>query len=175
MTEKRQKIQINSAHTLDDLTSVGKTIMPLAKQLLGTKGLMEVEIISSWTKIVGEDLAQYSLPQRIIFRKDERTNGCLELLVLSGAFAMELKQREIRIIESVNTYFGYTAINKLKIIQTSTPDNFLLKKNTENLKKNLVSSSEKCYIMELTRGINSPELREKLESLGQAVFNSIKK
>ena len=67
-----KKIQIKEEHTLEDLTSVSKTILPLAKQLLGAKGLMEIEILSGWTSIVGEDLAQYSLPQKISFRKVEK-------------------------------------------------------------------------------------------------------
>ena len=112
-----KKIQIKEEHTLEDLTSVSKTILPLAKQLLGAKGLMEIEILSGWTSIVGEDLAQYSLPQKIFFRKNERSDGTLELLVLSGAFAMQIKQRESQILDKINTYFGYKAVSKLKIVK----------------------------------------------------------
>ena len=170
-----KKIQIKEEHTLEDLTSVSKTILPLAKQLLGAKGLMEIEILSGWTSIVGEDLAQYSLPQKISFRKNERSDGTLELLVLSGAFAMEIKQREPQILDKINTYFGYNAVSKLKIVQNSCPENFLIdKKPIDNMKKNLVSKEEQNYITEIVKDIDSSDLRQKLENLGKAVFSSKK-
>lgn len=56
-----KKIHIKEEHSLDDLTSVSKTIMPLAKQILGAKGLLDIEILASWTSIIGEELAQFSL------------------------------------------------------------------------------------------------------------------
>lgn len=170
-----KKIQIKEEHTLEDLTSVSKTILPLAKQLLGAKGLMEIEILSGWTSIVGEDLAQYSLPQKISFRKNERSDGTLELLVLSGAFAMEIKQREPQILDKINTYFGYKAVSKLKIVQNSCPEIFLIdKKPIDNMKKNLVSKEEQNYITEIVKDIDSSDLRQKLENLGKAVFSSKK-
>lgn len=170
-----KKIQIKEEHTLEDLTSVSKTVLPLAKQLLGAKGLLEIEILSGWTSIVGEDLAQYSLPRKITFRKDERSDGTLELLVLSGAFAMEIKQRELQILDKINTYFGYKAVAKLKIIQNSCPENFLItKKPIDNMKKNLVSAEEQNYITEIVKDIDSNDLRQKLENLGKAVFSSKK-
>jgi hypothetical protein len=112
------------------------------------------------------------LPQRLNFRRDERTNGCLELLVLGGAFALEIKQREAQILEKINTYFGYTAVDRLKIIQCSNPDNFLLKKPQDNPKKNLVSLADKCYVTELVKDIDNQKLRETLENIGLAVFGS---
>ena len=172
---KKKEIIIQKEHTLDDLTSVSKTIMPLAKQLLGAKGMLEMEILSDWTEIVGEELAQYSLPQRISFRKDERSNGTLELLVLSGAFAMEIQHRESQILNKINTYFGYEAVAKLKIVQNSCPENFLFtKKPIDNVKKNLVSEEEHNYITEIIKDVESEELRRHLKNLGEAVFGSKK-
>lgn len=172
---KKKEIIINKEHTQEDLTSVSKTIMPLAKQLLGAKGMLEMEILSDWTAIVGEELAQYSLPQKISFRKDERSNGTLELLVLSGAFALEIQHRESQILNKINAYFGYDAVAKLKIIQNSCPENFLFtKKPIDNVKKNLVSPEEHNYITEIIKDVDNNELRRHLEILGEAVLGSKK-
>ncbi|MCI5634470.1 MAG: DciA family protein [Alphaproteobacteria bacterium] len=172
---KKKEIIINKEHTLEDLTSVSKTIMPLAKQLLGAKGMLEMEILSDWTAIVGEELAQYSLPQKISFHKDERSNGTLELLVLSGAFALEIQHRESQILNKINAYFGYDAVAKLKIIQNSCPENFLFtKKPIDNVKKNLVSPEEHNYITEIIKDVDNNELRRHLEILGEAVLGSKK-
>ena len=92
------KISIKKEHSLDDLTSLAKTTLPLAKQLLGKKGFVEIDILRHWSEIVGLTLSQYSLPQKITFPKNERSGGILHLLALSGAFAMEIQQKEKQII-----------------------------------------------------------------------------
>ena len=133
---------------------------------------METDLLTNWQYIVGEELAQYSLPQKLAFRKDERTDGCLTVSVLSGAFAMEIRQNEPRILEKINAYFGYKAVSKLKILQNTDPENFLIgKKSTDNVKKNLVTEAEESYITELTKDVSNPKLKETLKNLGIAVFN----
>lgn len=164
-------IKINKEHTLKDLTNIAKTALPLAKQLLGPRGFTQMELLSSWTDIVGNNLAQYSLPQKLVFPKDERTNGCLTVMVPAGAFAMEIAQNEPQIIENINTFFGYPAVAKLKILQSGTPENFLIKKKPiDKVKKVVVSPKEESYITESVKDIKSEELREALEKLGHAVF-----
>ena len=171
-----KKINISSERKTKDLTSISKMVMPLAKQLLGTRGFIEMELLTNWQYIVGKELAQFSLPQKIAFRKDERTDGCLTISVLSGAFAMEIQQKEPQILEKINSYFGYKAITKIKILQNSNPENFLIgKKNTDNVKKFLVSEAEESYITELTSEVHNSELRETLKNLGLAVMNRHKK
>ena len=169
----KKKLILKDSHTLDDLTQVNKAVLPLAKQLLGLNGMLEIELLANWSNIVGKTLAQYSLPQKIRFHKNERSDGSLELVVLSGAFALEIKQREKQILEKINTYFGYSAVSKLKIIQNSCPENFLLtKKPIDNVKNFLVSETEQTYITELVKDIHSDKLRETLNNLGKAVFGN---
>ena len=167
-----KKIKINKEHQLKDLTSLSKTVMPIAKQLLGTRGMLEMEILSNWQSIVGDNLSRYTLPQKITFQKDSRTDGCLYLLTLGGAFAVEVQQRETQILQSVNTFFGYPAVAKLRIVQTSNPENFLLtKKSTDNVKKILVTEEQETYITELTEDVGCSELKEVLQKLGRAILH----
>ena len=170
-----KKLVVSEEHRLSDLTGVGRTIIPLAKQLLGKNGFMQIELISNWEEIVGERLAEYVLPQKISFVKDERVGGTLVLLVLSGAFAMEVESNKLKILQKVNAFFGYEALNKIKIIQTSNPENFLKTKNVyDKPKKNLVSEKQKTYINELTESIDNESLRLKLEKIGCEILNNKK-
>ena len=77
-----------------DLQSVAKSIMPLARSILGKKGFVEVDILTDWSGIVGEELAAYTLPQKIDFKPKQKNNGILHLMVPSGAFALEIQHRE---------------------------------------------------------------------------------
>ena len=86
---------------------------------------------------------------------------------------MEIKQREPQILSQINTYFGYNVVTKLKIIQNSCPENFLLnKKPIDNVKKILVSAEEQNYITEIIKDVDNSNLREHLENLGKAVFSN---
>jgi len=172
----KHEIVINKEHTLNDLTNVAQTIMPLVKQLLGPKNYLLLELLKNWQDIVGEDMMQYSLPQKINFRKDERMNGSLTLLVPSGAFAMEIQQNERQIVEKINTFLGYGAFAKIKILQNSDPAIFAAaKKSSDKIKKILVSEKEQNYITEQIKDIDNPDLRDILEKLGQAILSDNKK
>lgn len=171
-----KKLIISDEHRLDDLTGVGKTIRPLAKQLLGKNGLMQIELATNWEEIIGPVLYQYVLPYKIYFSKDERTNGVLTLVAFGGAFALEAENKKNKILQKVNAFFGYEALNKIKIIQNNSPENFLVEKNvSDKLKKNLVSESEETYINEMLEGVENEKLRHRLKSLGKAVLGCNKK
>ena len=169
-------IKIRSEHSAKDLINISKVVLPLAKQLLGTHGFYMIELLQNWRLIVGDNLAKYAVPLKISFKKDQRKNGCLILATISGAFAMEIKQKQQHILHHINTFFGYEAVTDLKIMQTAD-DNILFesKKPSENLQKNVVSAKEENYITELTKDINSPELREIMQRLGHEVVSQNKK
>lgn len=167
-----KKITISSEHRLHDLTSVSKMMRPLIKQVLGNNGMINLELLSSWEEIVGSTVAAYTIPQKLSFKKDESANGCLTLMVLAGAFAMEIQQNSPKIIEKINSFLGFPAVATLKIVQNSNPENFLIrKKPIDKLKKKVVSAEEENYITELVKDVNSEELRRSLENIGKAVFS----
>ena len=164
-------LKINKEHTLNGLTGIAQTALPLAQQLLGQHGFTHIELLSSWETIVGKNLAQYSLPQKLVFPKNERSNGCLTIMVPTGAFAMEIKQNETKIITQINTFFGYPAVTKIKILQNGNSEDFLIKKKPINkVKKTVVSAEEESYITELVKDIERDDLREAVERLGRAVY-----
>ena len=100
-----------------DLQPLTFSLMPLAKKLFGKKGFVEIDIITNWAEIVGENLARYSIPQKIHFPLNSRNNGCLYLDVMSGAFAVEIQHREKYIIDKINMYFE----SRISLPLPSTP------------------------------------------------------
>lgn len=165
-----KELKINKEHYAKGLTSIAQSALPLTKQLLGAHGFTHVELLSSWADIVGENLAQFSLPQKLTFPKDSHTDGCLTVMVPAGAFAMEIKQRESNIITQINSFFGYPAVGKIKVLQSGTPENFLIrKKPSDKVKKTVVSAAEESYITELVKDIERDDLREVVARLCHAV------
>ena len=169
-------LKINSEHTLKGLTGVAQTALPIMRQLLGQRGFMQLDLLTAWSSIVGEDMAKYSLPQKLNFPKDMHTDGCLTIMVPAGAFAMEIAQNEQRIIDKINVFFGYPAVKKIRILQNGTPQDFATaKKPIDKVKKTVVSAEEESYITELSKDIDRPELREAIENLGRSVLSQHKK
>lgn len=156
--------------TTYDLTSISKTVAPLAKKLLGKKGLVEVDLIINWNSIVGDDFACFSVPQSIKFPRNERANGTLELSVPAGAFALEVQARKTVLIEKINAFFGYAAIKDIKTIQSNSFS--CAKQNVEDQKKRLVSLEEENYIKETISEIKSQTLKDALQNLGQSILGN---
>lgn len=175
MAMKNEKNIINNEHRGNGLTPFSSDISSFAAKLLGKQGLMEMKIITSWENIVGPELAQFSIPEKISFKKDERSNGVLHLIVSNGAFALEIGHKNSLILEKVNTFFGYNAVSQIKIFQNESYFcNNSTSKHEDKKDKKLVSSDEKTYIKQITEEIQDPELKARLQSLGENIFKQNK-
>ena len=162
----------NDVRTTFGLETFSSAVMPFLKKVLGKKGFVTADIMSFWSQIVGDEIAEYAFPLRIDFKKNERNNGTLVIAVASGAFALDIKHREKSVLDRVNSYFGYAAVSGLRVIQDSSFSERMLNKiNQPPEKKKLVSKEEQNYITELTDDISSSGLRESLIRLGMNVFN----
>ena len=169
----KKKLYITDDRKNNGLSSISKTILPYAKEVLGKHGLVEIDILSNWENIAGSELSQYSIPQKITFKRDEKNNGTLHLAVPSGAFALEIKHKEKIIIEKINQYFGYNAVSSLKIIQNQ--DIPLKEDKPVNNNKSLVSEEEEKYIHSISKPVKNANLRKALENLGRSVLQNNKK
>lgn len=173
--EKKTANLISDEHQSKGFENLSASMTPLIKKLLGAKGMAEVEILANWKNIVGEDLAKYSLPQRIEFKVGSRNNGTLYLMAASGGFAMEIQHRTPLILEKINTFFGYQAVSKLKLIQN---DGFINPETPavyeDNLEKKLVTKEEQNYIDSVTEDIQHKELKLSLQKLGKSIFSTKK-
>ena len=142
---------------------------------IGKQGLIEMKILTAWGSIVGDDLAAYSIPEKISFSKDKRDNGTLHLLVASGAYALHIGHKTSIILEKINTFFGYNAVSQIKISQNEAP--FTHHEETifeDKNDKKLVSEQEQNYIIEVTKDIKNPELKKHLQNLGKNIFKQNK-
>ncbi len=172
---KKEKANIISdERRLYDLKPMSDVLTPLARKMLGDKAFIEADIMCNWEDIVGENLAGFTTPMRIDFKRGERKNGVLILQVAGGAMALELQLKEKQLIAKVNAYFGYEAVSRIRIMQdTSLPKN--VKQPTDNSEKILVTEEQENYIKQQVNGIENAQLAETLQKLGRAVWAKTKK
>jgi hypothetical protein len=92
------------------------------------RGFATTAILSEWATIVGGELAQFTMPDRVIWprRREEddaaaprgrREEGAVLMLRVEGPRAIEVQHRSGQILERINAYFGYRAVVELRILQ----------------------------------------------------------
>lgn len=117
MTEKcdtENEIKRRSFHGLSTLSS---EIRHLTRGILGKQGLTQVAIKNRWNEILGPELAFGIKPVTLTFPFKDRMGGTLKVRTAGGAFALLFEHQKGQIIEKINTYFGYPAVNNIKIEQ----------------------------------------------------------
>lgn len=97
---------------------VGRYVPKIAKAAFKKYGFAEPHILNYWTDIVGGKLAKFAEPIKI-----SRPGGNDEAAVLTirvyGPAALELQHREPQILQRINSYYGYRAVGRLRMIQSS--------------------------------------------------------
>jgi len=83
-------------------------------------GFVQGSIVSRWAEIVGERYARASSPESIRFPAGKRAGGVLTLLV-DGAHAPLIQHLTPMIVERVNCFFGYAAVNRIVFKQGKPP------------------------------------------------------
>lgn len=127
-------------------------------------GFVQSAIVSRWAEIVGERYAKVSSPESIRFPAGKKSGGVLTLLV-EGAHSPLLQHLTPLIVERVNRFFGYPAIDRIQFRQgkplrsPSPPPRPQLRPVSKELGEGL-------------RRIEDPELRACLESLAARIAGS---
>jgi hypothetical protein len=127
-------------------------------------GFVQSAIVSRWSEIVGERYGRVSLPESIRFPAGRKSGGVLTLLV-DGAHAPLVQHLAPLIIERVNRFFGYAAINRIVFRQGKPPA-----PAERPLRPDLRPVPKE--IGEGLRQIADPELRACLESLAARISHS---
>ena len=83
-------------------------------------GFVQSSIVSRWGEIVGQRYAKVSSPESIKFPTGKKAGGVLTLLV-EGAHAPLIQHLTPMIVERVNRFFGYAAINRIVFRQGKPP------------------------------------------------------
>ncbi len=101
--------------------TIGTLTERVAKPALGKRGFAGGEILSHWSEIVGAELAAFAVPLEVKFPRGRNAGATLVLRIASGAAAAMLQMKTPLIIERVNRFFGYTAIDKVQAAQGPLP------------------------------------------------------
>ena len=126
-------------------------------------GFVQSTIVSRWREIVGPRYAAVSAPESIRFPAGRKSGGTLTLVV-EGAHAPLMQHVVPEIVERVNRYFGYAAIERLSFRQGLVqPARAKPRPAPPSLRPVPVELGESL------REVADPELRACLESLARGL------
>ncbi len=158
---KNQKKQSRS----NRVRAIAELLPIVSKNFTKGRGFTHSEIIACWQEIVGEALAQNSRPNQIRFQKGKRQQGTLYICA-SGPTALQIQHDEPAILQRINFYFGYPAIDKISISQITFKNKVLKIEKPEPVD---ISRKQLTKIESSTAIITDHNLRQALNKLGIAV------
>jgi hypothetical protein len=126
-------------------------------------GFVQSSIVSRWAEIVGERYARVSSPESIRFPPGKRSCGVLNLVV-EGAHAPMMQHVAPVIVERINRFFGYQAVERVHFRQAMVQ---VAKAKARTAPPSLRPIP--ADLGESLRGIADPELRACLEALARGV------
>ena len=138
-----------------------------------SKGFSQSRVLTHWSEIVGEEISSVSIPTKVSYKSDGL--GATLTILTSGSSGPVLEMQKQFIKDKINAVYGYNAIHKIKITQSSPIT--LLRKNensesiiSENKKINVeISPSLEKAVSE----IDDKNLRQALEELAINVFTKL--
>jgi hypothetical protein len=126
-------------------------------------GFVQSSIVSRWREIVGERYAGVSAPESIRFPHGRRSGGVLTLVV-EGAHAPLMQHVAPVIIERVNRFFGYPAVERVTFRQ-----GLVQVEKAKARPAALPLAPLPAELGDSLRQVADPELRACLEALAQGL------
>ena len=143
------------------LRPFSKTLPGGLKRILKKNGYNYSEIVSKWKILVDNNIFNYSYPKSIKMTKGD-TNGILVLAVKRGN-EITLEYSKSEIINKINSYFGYSLINEIKLQTVNLEKEKIKKKNTlEKYSKNFEKKISE---------VKNEKIRNSLSQLLNAIKN----
>lgn len=149
----------------------------LVDPILAKRAGINTMLLGIWDEIVGPEFADCSRPDKIIWpqRRDmgagssEQGGGLSPgqlTIACEGSRALFLSHQQDEVLQRINSFFGFPAINRIKIVQKVVVKHDLKRKKLRKL-----SSLQQKKLTEMVDDVEDPKLKEALTKLGKAVLS----
>lgn len=97
------------------LRAIARELPDVTRGALAKRGFAAARVIADWPEIVGQALAESSIPERLV--KARGADSATLVVRVRPAAALELQHSLPQVIERVNGYFGFRAVDRLRLVQ----------------------------------------------------------
>ena len=143
-------------------TVLDKVTRPLGRR----RGFADARLISEWPAVVGARLAAESMPERLVRRRDG--SGATLHIRVDGPMALELQHLEPQVIERLNGFYGYRAVERIALRQAPVTRPSAGEKPV----RPAPGKADARHLHESLACVADPELRRALGGLGRNVLAS---
>lgn len=146
----------------------------ILKPVVRKRGLAGADLVMAWRDIAGPQFADCTMPDRIAWPKttayDDRNGAAPGTLVVrcAGPVAVLLQHDLPQIVERINSFLGWYAVERIKIVQGAV--HVSDRKSLPALPD--ISPQKQAEVREQVAGVRDDKLRQALASLGTNVAAS---
>jgi hypothetical protein len=103
------------------MRQIGKAIAGVLDPLTAKRANVDLSLSLAWQEVAGEKLAGRTQPHKIVWPHRHGTDepfrpGTL-IVACEGSLALDLQYRTTELLERINRFFGFHALDKIKIEQ----------------------------------------------------------
>jgi len=98
--------------TIQGLRSFKNTLPKNVKKIIGKKGHIYSETLDNWKYIVGDELFKVCFPKS--FKSSSRLGPSYLNIMVKRGHEVDLEYSKKSILDKLNSYLGYNAVEKLK-------------------------------------------------------------
>lgn len=153
-------------------TAVSDIATRILDPLMQRRAGISVNLLQCWDELAGARLAACSRPERIVWprraNEDDPFQPATLVIACEGIAALHLQHETGEIISRVNSFLGFGAIGRIRIVQKPVTRDEPRKRPP--MRK--LAEREERHICELANMIEDEGLRASLERLGRNVLAS---
>lgn len=131
MQSKNSSKQRNTV--IQGLRSFRDTLPKNVKKIINKKGHIFSETLNNWKYIVGDELFKICYPKS--FKNSNRFGVSTLLVMVKRGHEVDMEYSKKDIMDKMNSFFGYSVVEKLKFISFDDDQNILSRseKNEKNV------------------------------------------
>ena len=139
-----------------------------------SRGFAQSRVLTHCGEIVGEDISSVSIPTKVSYRTDGL--GATLTILTSGSNGPILEMQKEFIRNKINAVYGYNAVHKIKITQSSPIALIGKNEDSKNImsKENKISGEISPDLEKAVNEIDDKNLRQGLEELAINVFTKLR-
>ncbi len=146
---------------------VGKVLEPVLARRTG----MTLDLIKAWPELVGQEFRETTRPEKINWprraHEDDPYMPAVLIVACESSAALFFQHEQAAILERVNVFFGFEAINRLTIVQKN-----VVKASAVHEKSNsTISRDDETRLATLLDEVDDPNLKNTLARLGRGVIS----
>ena len=145
--------------TIQGLRSFKDTLPKNIKKIINKKGHIYSETLGNWKYIVGDDLFKVCYPKT--FKNSNRFGVSTLVIMVKRGHEVEMEYSKKNIMDKMNSFFGYSVVEKLKFISFDDEQKIFNKKDSnqtnvannkyENKINDVKNDKVKKSLIELTK------------------------